>query len=79
VIFLFIFISSTFYHYIFHLFVFKVFLSFRATFCFTSPDYCLIQMTCRLSYSELVRVYCYLVIAFDYKMSFYFIFIKNIE
>jgi hypothetical protein len=34
------------YHYILHLFVFKVFfLSFRATFCFPNPDYRSICMT----------------------------------
>jgi hypothetical protein len=46
------------YHWLFHLFVFQVFLSFRAMFRFTNPDYCLIEMTSLPDYSRLVMVHC---------------------
>jgi hypothetical protein len=51
------FISSTL---IIKLFVYLLFLSFRATFCcFTNSDYCFIQVTSASSnYSRLARVYC---------------------
>jgi hypothetical protein len=53
----FIFISTTYIIKISFYLCSKIFLSFRATFCFTNPDYILIPTTFSLNYSGLSRVY----------------------